>query len=64
MQEKHLNILGYTRFLNMIDKNYMYENDEFIAYIQDVKDLGIFIEIEAKKSRKCRTKCRTANRIF
>ena len=47
--EKHLNILGYTRFLNMIDKNYMYENDEFIAYIQDVKDLGIFIELEAKK---------------
>lgn len=47
--EKHLDILGYTRFLNMIDKNYMYENDEFIAYIQDVKDLGIFIELEAKK---------------
>lgn len=47
--EKHLNILGYTRFLNMIDKNYMYENSEFTAYIQDVKDLGIFIEIEAKK---------------
>ena len=47
--EKHLNILGYTRFLNMIDKNYMYENDEFIAYIQDVKDLGIFIELEAKE---------------
>lgn len=47
--EKHLNILGYTRFLNMIDKNYMYENDEFIAYIQDVKDLEIFIELEAKK---------------
>ena len=47
--EKHLNILGYTRFLNMIDKNYMYEDNEFIAYIQDVKDLGIFIELEAKK---------------
>lgn len=47
--ERHLNILGYTRFLNMIDKNYMYENDEFIAYIQEVKDLGIFIELEAKK---------------
>ena len=47
--EKHLNILGYTRFLNMIDKNYMYEDNEFIAYIQDVQDLGIFIELEAKK---------------
>lgn len=47
--EKHLNMLGYIRFLNMIDKNYMYENDEYIAYIQDVKDLGIFIELEAKK---------------
>ena len=47
--EKHLNMLGYTRYLNMIDKNYMYENSEFIAYIQDVKDLGIFIELEAKK---------------
>lgn len=47
--EKHLNILGYTRYLNMIDKNYMYENDEFIAYIQEVKDLGTFIELEAKR---------------
>ncbi len=47
--EKHLNILGYTRFLNMIDKNYMYENDEFVAYIQEVKDLGTFLELESKK---------------
>lgn len=47
--EKHLNILGYTRFLNMIDKNYMYENSEFTAYIQEIKDLGIFLELEAKE---------------
>ena len=47
--EKHLNILGYTRYLNMIDKNYMYENDEYIAYIQEITDLGTFIEIEAKE---------------
>mgnify|MGYP007027244506 FL=1 len=33
----------------MIDKNYMYENDEFIVYIQEVKDLGTFIELEAKR---------------
>ncbi len=50
--EKHLNILGYTRFLNMIDKIYMYENNEFIVYIQEVKDLGIFIELEAKKNER------------
>ncbi len=47
--EKHLNMLGYTRYLNMIDKNYMYENDEYIAYIQEITDLGTFIEIEAKE---------------
>ncbi len=47
--EKHLNILGYTRFLNMIDKNYMYENDKFVAYIQEVKDLGTFLELESNK---------------
>ena len=49
--EKHLNILGYTRFLNMVDKNYMYENSEFTAYIQEIKDLGIFLELEAKKDQ-------------
>lgn len=49
--EKHLNILGYTRFLNMVDKNYMYENSEFTAYIQEIKDLGIFLELEAKKDK-------------
>ena len=42
-------MLGYTRYLNMIDKNYMYENDEYIAYIQEITDLGTFIEIEAKE---------------
>ena len=47
--EKHLNMLGYTRYLNMIDKNYMYENDEYITYIQKITDLGTFIEIEAKE---------------
>ena len=44
-------MLGYTRFLNMIDKNYMYENNEYVAYIQDVKDLGIFLELEAKENK-------------
>ena len=35
----------------MIDKNYMYENNEYVAYIQDVKDLGIFLELEAKENK-------------
>lgn len=47
--EKQLNSLGYTRYLNMIDKNYMYENDEFIVFIQEVKDLGLFLEVEIKQ---------------
>lgn len=47
--EKKLNSLGYIRYLHMIDKNYIYENNDFIVYIQEVKDLGIFIEIESKK---------------
>lgn len=47
--EKKLNALGYTRFLNMVDKNYMYDNDDFIVYIQEVKDLGTFLEVESKK---------------
>ena len=49
--ENQLNMLGYTRFLNMIDKNYMYENNEYVAYIQNVKDLGIFLELEAKENK-------------
>lgn len=35
----------------MIDKNYMYENNEYVVYIQDVKDLGIFLELEAKENK-------------
>ena len=32
----------------MIDKNYCYENTEYIAYIQVIDNLGIFLEIESK----------------
>ena len=46
--EKYLNMLGYKRFLRMIDKNYMYENEEYILYIQEVKNLGTFLELESK----------------
>lgn len=48
--EKQLNALGYTRFLNMIDKNYKYENETLIVYIQEVKDLGTFLEVEIKQA--------------
>ena len=51
--EKLLNNLGFTRFLRMIDKNYMYENKDYIAYIQVVENLGTFIEIEAKNIENC-----------
>ena len=51
--EKLLNNLGYYRFLRMIDKNYMYENKDYIAYIQVVENLGTFIEIEAKNIENC-----------
>lgn len=50
--EKQLNALGYIRFLNMIDKNYMYENNDFVVYIQEVKDLGTFLEVEIKQAEK------------
>ena len=46
--ERLLNNLGFTRFLRMIDKNYCYENTEYIAYIQVIDNLGIFLEIESK----------------
>lgn len=46
--EKFLNKLGYNRYLRMIDKNYKYQNKDYIAYIQEVEDLGIFLELEAK----------------
>lgn len=46
--EKFLNVLGYERYLRMIDTNYMYENDKYTVYIQDIKDLGVFLEVEAK----------------
>lgn len=46
--ENLLNALGYERYLRMIDTNYMYENEKYIVYIQEVKELGIFLEVEAK----------------
>lgn len=46
--EKFLNVLGYERYLRIIDTNYMYENDKYTVYIQDIKDLGVFLEVEAK----------------
>ena len=48
--KKHLNMLGYTNYLHMIDKNYMYENEKYKAYIQEVEELGTFLEIEAKEN--------------
>ena len=46
--EKHLLLLGFEKMLTLKYKNYMYENEEYIVYIQEVKDLGVFIELEAK----------------
>ena len=46
--EMHLNMLGYTKFLRLTYNNYMYENKQYIAYIQEVKNLGNFLELEAK----------------
>lgn len=54
--EKLLNILGYNRFLRMIDKNYMYENENYIAYIQEVDGLGTFLEIETKNKENSEIK--------
>ncbi len=47
--KKHLNMLGYTEMFKFIYKNYMYENSEYVAYIQEVSDLGIFLELEYKE---------------
>lgn len=46
--EKLFNILGYERYLRMIDTNHMYESENYIVYIQEIKDLGLFLEIELK----------------
>ncbi len=53
--EKFLNVLGYERYLRMVDTNYMYENEKYIAYIQEVKNLGIFLEIEIKDTNNNET---------
>lgn len=46
--EMHLNMLGYTKFLRLTYNNYMYENKQYVAYIQEVKNLGNFLELETK----------------
>ena len=48
--EELLNVLGYTKFLRMIDKNYMYKNENYVAYIQEIEGLGTFLEIETKSN--------------
>lgn len=47
--EKHLSMLGFEKMLRLKYKNYMYENEEYVVYLQEVKDLGVFIELEAKE---------------
>lgn len=49
-EEAKLKSLGYDKFLRMIDKNYKYENKEYIIFIQEVDGLGVFLEIESKNS--------------
>ena len=46
--QRTFNMLGYVQYLKMVDKNYMYESDKYIAYIQEIEDLGTFLELEAK----------------
>lgn len=53
--EKLLNILGYKRYLRMIDTNHMYDSENYIAYIQEINELGIFLEIELKGSNNDNT---------
>ena len=47
--EKHLEMLGFEKILTLKYKNYMYENEEYVAYIQEVKDLWTFLELETRK---------------
>lgn len=53
--EELLQCLGYSRYLRMIDKNSKYENEEYIAFIQEVEDLGVFLEIEVKNGENAET---------
>ena len=39
----------------MIDKNSKYENEEYIAFIQEVENLGTFLEIESKNNENAET---------
>lgn len=48
--KKHLNMLGFIEMLKYSYKNYMYENNDYIVYIQEVKDLGVFLELESKNN--------------
>ena len=54
--EELFKCLGYDRFLRMKDKNYKYENKEYIAFIQEVENLGIFLEIESKNKQDSETR--------
>ncbi len=38
----------YERYLRMIDTDYMYESEKYVAYIQEIQNLGTFLEIELK----------------
>ncbi len=53
--EDLLECLGYKSFLRMIDKNSKYENEEYIAFIQEVENLGTFLEIESKDNENAET---------
>lgn len=49
LAEEELNAEGYRRYLNMIQKNYMYKNKDYTIYIQEIENIGKFLEVESKK---------------
>ena len=42
-----LNSLGFEEYLEMIDEHLKFENDNYRVFIQQVKELGVFLEVEA-----------------
>lgn len=46
--ENFLNLLGYSRLINLTEINYLYEDNSYFIFVQEVFNLGIFFKIKFK----------------
>ena len=48
VEEHILDALGFTELVRIDNRKHTFTTDEYEVVLEDVKDLGVFLEVEAK----------------